>query len=169
MRLYLGGGLYGILCKVIREELGLCYHIGAYPFFSTPHDGASCIYTQLDEDNVPLAKKRILETLQGIVDGDVNETLFKCVKAQILAQYCAKMDDPKKLSRALAKSILFEFEIDIEKNYNRILGLTFEEFKTYIQGRLEIVIASHSWVEMSPEPESEVQLTELGEAVVEAL
>jgi predicted Zn-dependent peptidase len=164
MRLYLGGGLYGILCKVIREELGLCYHIGAYPFFQTPTDGASCIYTQLDENNVPLAKERIIETLQKIVDGEVDETLFKCAKAQILSQYCYKMDDPKQLSRSLAKKILFGYEIEIEKNYNRIVDLTFEEFGAYIRERLQNIIDNHSWVEMSPEPA--VELTELGEAVV---
>jgi predicted Zn-dependent peptidase len=167
MRLYLGGGLYGILGKVIREELGLCYHIGAYQIYATPYDGMSCVYTQLDEDNVDLAKERIVEKLTEISNGNVDELLFKCAKAQILAQYCSQMDDPKKLSRWIAKSVLFEFEIDLAKKYNRILDLTFEEFKGYIEGRLETVVANHSWVEMSPEPA--VELTELGKAVVETV
>jgi len=154
MRLYLGGGMYGILGKVIREELGLCYHIGAYQISETPYHGMSCIYTQLDEENVDLAKTRILETLTSISNGNVDESLFECAKAQILAQYCSKMDDPKKLSRSVAKSVLFGFEVNIGKRYNRILGLTFEEFKSYIEGRLKAIIAQHSWVEMSPESET---------------
>jgi predicted Zn-dependent peptidase len=155
MRLYLGGGLYGKLGKVIREELGLCYHIGAYDLITTPSDGISCIFTQLDTENVKKAKSEVVNILKEISEGVIEENLFDCVKAQILASCCSKMDDPARISRQIAQGILFGVEVNVAEDYQKILDLNYESFVLYIQDRAKQILDKHSWVEMKPEEKSE--------------
>jgi|SaaInlV_100m_DNA_2_1039680.scaffolds.fasta_scaffold03583_5 predicted Zn-dependent peptidase len=155
MRLYLSGGLYGKLGKIIREELGLCYHIGAYDLTTTPNDGMSCIFTKLDTENVIEAKSNIVKVLSEISNGDIEEGLFKCVKAQILASCCSQMDDPARISRKIAQSILFGVDVNVAEDYKKILDLNYEDFAVYLQKRAQSIIDDHSWVEMLPEEKSE--------------
>ena len=152
-RLYLGGGLYGLLPKEVREKLGLCYYIGYYSLEHTPHDGVSCIYTLLDEDNVDKAKEAIVNSLKSLSEGNIDETLFDCAKAQMLADYCYKMDDPKKLSRKVALFTLYDFDINVEEKYNEIVNLQFDDFAVYLKGRDKNILENHCWAVMSPNGE----------------
>lgn len=151
LKLYLGGGLYGVLGKVIREELGLCYNIGAYGIMKTLKEGISCIFTQLDTENVQLAKDNIIKTLEDISTNGVDEVIYNCAKAQILSKWCSAMDNPLKLSRSIAQSELFDYELDIEKSYKEVNDMTYDMFNDYAKKVLKDIIANHNWVEMSPE------------------
>jgi predicted Zn-dependent peptidase len=152
-RLYLGGGLYGLLPKEVREKLGLCYHIGYYSLEHTPYDGVSCIYTLLDEDNVDKAKEAIVNSLKSLSEGNIDESLFDCAKAQMLADYCYKMDDPKKLSRKVALLTLYDFDINVEEKYNEIVDLQFDDFAVYLKNRAKNILENHCWAVMSPNGE----------------
>jgi len=140
LRSYLGGGLYGILGKVIREELGLCYHIFTYEMQKTMNDGVSAIYVQLDPKNVQLAKDNIIKTLQKIVDSDTDADLYYCAKAQMLSKWCVNMDDPSNLCNSVADSVLFDYELDIESEYHKVNNLTYNSFNKYAKETLETIL-----------------------------
>jgi predicted Zn-dependent peptidase len=145
-----GSGLFSILGKRIREELGLCYHIGYYGVQQTVTEGNACIYTMLDPDKVELAKTEIAKTLNGLAETGIDEHLFNCAKAKGLASWYSNMDIPAKLSRMIAKHTMLDLPIDIEGDHKVLSELTYDEFNEYAKTYLKTIASNSAWVEMSP-------------------
>jgi len=104
----MGGGLYSVLGERIREELGLCYHIG---MGHSGYDNAqsSYVYTMLQKKNIPLARQAVLEQMekvrkegfsQDLVDTVRSNTLYGLIKgAETSAGYASSFGDSYLKSR----------------------------------------------------------------------
>jgi len=77
-----GGGMHSMLFDRVREELGLCYSVGAW---STAYKdvGDMTIYCMLDKDNINLAKTEIFDILDNVrkngFDNELLDISKKCL------------------------------------------------------------------------------------------
>jgi len=151
----LGGGMSSVLFKRIREELGLCYSINASGVVKNPKEGLDHIYTLLDADKAQLAKDEIMKIIHNLSLNGFDEKSFNCAKAKMLAKICRVLSDPDNLSGPLAKSKLWVYDFDIQKQYDMIDGLTYKKFNKYTMEHLTKVFYGYDkhscWFTMNPE------------------
>jgi len=151
----LGGGMSSLLFKRVREELGLCYSISAFSLVKTMDEGLSLIHTQLDEKSSKLAKKEIMSVIEKVANDGFDEKTFQCSKAKMLSKMCQVISDPDNLSTPLAQSKLWDYNFDIQKNYDDIENLTLESLNKYSKKYLTKTFFGDEkkscWFTMNPE------------------
>jgi len=87
----LGGGMHSLLFDRIREELGLCYSVGAYHQLARDH-GSLMIYCLLDQKNIDLAKEEILKIIEEISKKGVSDALLRTAKANMIFDVAKKLE-----------------------------------------------------------------------------
>jgi predicted Zn-dependent peptidase len=127
----LGGGMYSILNTEIREKLGLCYSISVMEYAKNKTDGLGIIHTLVAPENQQLAADKIIECIDDMTENGIDEKIFKCAKAKMLADWCKIMEDPKRLANSIAQRTLLGIDIDLEGDYQKVLNLTLEDVNEY--------------------------------------
>jgi predicted Zn-dependent peptidase len=127
----LGGGMYSILNTEIREKLGLCYSISAFDHLCNKNEGLGGINTMVAPENAELALNKIDECINDMTENGIDEKIFKCAKAKMLADWCKVMENPKKLAGTIAQRTLLGIEMNFEEDYQKVLELTLEDVNTY--------------------------------------
>lgn len=85
------GGSTGKLFNVIREQLSLCYDIGA-TYYKTK--GIMGIYAGIDFDKKEQVMEEVSRLLQGCCDGDFTEAELTAAKRSLIAGLQASQDSP---------------------------------------------------------------------------
>lgn len=83
MNVGLGGGMHSLLFDRIREELGLCYHVGIWST-SYKDTGDILVHCLLDEANVEQAKDEIQIILKKIKNEGLDDELIRVTKSTML-------------------------------------------------------------------------------------
>jgi predicted Zn-dependent peptidase len=82
----LGGGMHSLLFDRIREELGLCYHVGAHHNTNELY-GIGQIYCLLDEKNVGQAKEEVDKIITRVKSEGLPEDLLEICKRNYLFKF----------------------------------------------------------------------------------
>jgi predicted Zn-dependent peptidase len=95
----LGGGMHSLLFNELREKRGLCYACGMY---NTSNDATASMlgYAMLDEKNLELAEKTIIETLTKVRNEGVDPELLETTRADFLINNAYALDSKASLSRS---------------------------------------------------------------------
>lgn len=95
----LGGGMHSLLFNELREKRGLCYSCGLY---DTSNDATASMlgYAMLDEKNLGLAERTIVETLTKARDEGVDPELLETTRADFLISNAYALDSKSSLSRS---------------------------------------------------------------------
>jgi len=79
----LGGGAHSLLFDRLREELGLCYHVGA-SHWSKGNLGLFVVLTMLDEDNIQLAVDEINKIIAKVRQEGFTDEILEISKTNRL-------------------------------------------------------------------------------------
>lgn len=148
----LGGGMYSILFKELREKLGLCYEVWAFSTLNNA-DCASCaVYSQTDPSKAEIAKEKIIEVVTDIRNRGFRKENFECAKASRLGEFCREASSISTLANIIGRRKLLGIQTDFESEYNKILNLNLEAVNRYAMENLPN-FGDFSWVQMNPEGE----------------
>ncbi|MFW5803784.1 MAG: M16 family metallopeptidase [bacterium] len=85
----LGNGMYSKLFTKIREELGLCYSVGARSFsMEYPHHTVHEIYGYTSPTQIELFIEESENILLDVKTNGLDQNIFECAKADLLGTYC---------------------------------------------------------------------------------
>src|SRR4030042_1127115 len=100
MKVGIGGGMHSLLFDRIREELGLCYSVGASidSFIDTGH---IIIYCLLDDKNIERAKDEILLILNKVKKEGFDDDLLRISKKNLLFDLADDFDDARGYSHLM--------------------------------------------------------------------
>jgi predicted Zn-dependent peptidase len=148
----IGGGMFSLLFKRIREELGLCYHISSSSYQKSPEQSVYYIYTQLSPDQKDLARREIIKCLDDVRKNGFDQKQFDCAKAAILGSYARCADSIESLAETASNQILWDLPFDIGKRYNEMINLTLDDVNAY---SVENVPSEEDiqWATMNPDEE----------------
>ena len=127
----IGGGMSSMLFKEIRENLGLCYSVGAFDFVVSSDASVSGIYCQTDPKKASKAKKKILEIMMHVKKNGFAESNFNCSKAGQLGKFCREISSVSSLANIVGKSTLLGATNDFNKEYNEILNLSLNDVNSF--------------------------------------
>ena len=97
----IGGGMHSLLFDRIREELGLCYSVGAW--VNTYKDlGELTIYCMLDESNIKLAKEEILGIVKKVRENGFDQQLLDISKKGLLFEIASESETSENYAGLIA-------------------------------------------------------------------
>lgn len=89
----LGGGSYSYLFDIIREQLGLCYHVGAFNVgMELPHINILGIYSSTSPENKDLLLEKTDELLDKVVKEGLDVEIFDAAKNNYLSDVLSTTD-----------------------------------------------------------------------------
>ena len=149
----LGGGMSSRLFQKIREELGLCYTVFAYPSFYKD-TGSLVVYSGV---NPLTTRQAYLAVKQVVVDfclNGITEKEFTRAKNQILSSHVMSQESTASLMTAHGKYLLETGEVyDYEKTVKRIEGVKYEQVNDFIKN---MDITNFATALVSPNPDQTV-------------
>jgi predicted Zn-dependent peptidase len=100
MSVGLGGGMHSLLFDRIREELGLCYHVGIWTS-SYKDTGDMLVHCLLDEGNIQQAKDEIQIILKKIKSEGLDDELIRVSKSTMLFDLAEDVDTSRGYSQLI--------------------------------------------------------------------
>ena len=140
--------MYSILFSRIREELGLCYNVGAgVGPITYPDCVAGQIYGNLSPNNVKLFIRECEKELVKIVKNGLPNRIFECAKIDAVAGLLRSTET----SIGMAKKMLLPLLFDDNRNFNAIVkqlqSVTLEDCNEVAR---QILCRQHNWAIMLP-------------------
>lgn len=93
-----GSGMHSLLFDRIREELGLCYSVGA-AHWAMQNTGMGYVHVRLDEKQIPLAVEEINAVLDKVMKEGISEELMSVSKSNILFKTIHGMEYSEGINR----------------------------------------------------------------------
>ena len=125
-----GGSAFSKLFLNVREKLSLCYYCSSS--FST-YTGIVTVSCGMDVKNFELARATILEQLEEIKRGNVNEDELYTAKRSLLNAYRQLYDSPFDLQSFYSGRMLFGIPDTIEDCYEKLSAVTLEQIVALAQ------------------------------------
>ncbi len=133
----LGGGMSSRLFQRIREELGLCYTVYAYPsaYINT---GSLVIYSGLNSGKIEKAYSEIMKILEKFKADGVGEKEFIGAKNQNLASNVMAQESTATLMMLYAKYLLVTGQVyDNESRIKAMENLSLDRVNNYIKNEMD--------------------------------
>jgi predicted Zn-dependent peptidase len=127
----LGGGMHSKLFAEVREEAGLCYSISAFDYMSNHASGVSSVFTQIDDEDEDIAKEKIMDVINDVRTNGFDKDTFECAKYHMLGSFCRQIEGVRKLASAMAKSYLFDEDVNFQEKYEDMESLNLEAVNAY--------------------------------------
>lgn len=129
----LGGGMSSRLFQKIREELGLCYTVFAYPSYYKD-TGSLVIYAGVNPSSAESAVKAILEVIENFGSQGVTEKEFLRAKNQMLSSLVMSQENTASLMTAHAKYLIETGKLyDYNKTIKNIEKITYQQVNSFIK------------------------------------
>ena len=129
----LGGGMSSRLFQKIREELGLCYTVFAYPSYYKD-TGSLVVYAGVNPSSAESAVKAILEVIENFGRHGVTEKEFLRAKNQMLSSLVMSQENTTSLMTAHAKFLLETGKLyDFDKTIKNIEQITYQQVNDFIK------------------------------------
>ncbi len=129
----LGGGMSSRLFQKIREELGLCYTVFAYPSYYKD-TGSLVIYAGVNPSSAESAVKAILEVVENFGSQGVTEKEFLRAKNQMLSSLVMSQENTASLMTAHAKYLIETGKLyDYNKTIKNIEKITYQQVNSFIK------------------------------------
>ena len=134
----LGGGEYSMLYERIREELGLCYSVGAgSDVLYYPDVAIGKIYGMIDAKNISKfigETEKIFETMK--TDG-INPDIFECAKNSLVSSVLMSVETSRGKGSFLTKRVFYNKPITIEDYVNKIRAVTLDSCNAFAKTMLD--------------------------------
>ncbi len=118
------GGSTGKLFNVIREQLSLCYDIGA-TYYKTK--GFMGVYAGIDFDKKDQVLQEVSRLLQGCCDGDFTEAELTAAKRGLIAGLQASQDSPGAIEGYYMNGLLTGYSIEPADYIRRVEQVTAQQ------------------------------------------
>lgn len=129
----LGGGMSSRLFQKIREELGLCYTVFAYPSYYKD-TGSLVIYAGVNPSSAESAVKAILEVVENFGSQGVTEKEFLRAKNQMLSSLVMSQENTASLMTAHARYLIETGKLyDYNKTIKNIEKITYQQVNDFIK------------------------------------
>lgn len=129
----LGGGMSSRLFQKIREELGLCYTVFAYPSYYKD-TGSLVVYAGVNPSSAESAVKAILEVIESFGSQGVTEKEFLRAKNQMLSSLVMSQENTASLMTAHAKYLIETGKLyDYNKTIKNIEKITYQQVNDFIK------------------------------------
>jgi len=129
----LGGGMSSRLFQKIREELGLCYTVFAYPSYYKD-TGSLVIYAGVNPSSAKGAVQAILEVVENFGSQGVTEKEFLRAKNQMLSSLVMSQENTASLMTAHAKYLIETGKLyDYNKTIKNIEKITYQQVNSFIK------------------------------------
>ena len=119
-----GGGMTGKLFTKIREEMSLCYDIGA-SFYSSK--GILVVSAGIDFDTRNVVEKEVDNQLLAICRGEISETEMECARQMLLSSLQSVHDTPGNIEGYYAVQGLTGMRLTREEYMQALLSCTKED------------------------------------------
>lgn len=145
------------LFQRVREQLGLCYTIYAYPSFYKK-EGTVTIYTSTNPSSTIEAVKAIKSEIELLLDKGITEKELEKGKEQMKAGLVLGQESTLGIMRAYGRNALFSGKLyDIDEKIERIDKLTGDDILNVARDVFDFTKVSASFVG----PKSDVNILEL--------
>jgi len=130
----IGGGMYSLLFKKIRDELGLCYTVWAYDYLPNASKSVAAIYSQVAPEKYELAREKMIQVIENVKKNGLDKHMFDCAKAHQLGSFCRNLEYLNAVSNIIGKAYLFgEKDLNPIQKYNEIINLTHEDIEKFAE------------------------------------
>ena len=109
----------GPLFSRIREELGLCYQIGATQFLGYDA-GLFTFFLATAPEQTPLARRELLAQIARIAASGIPDDAFERVRSTVLSGLAIQQQSPSHIARQVALDLLFDHPAD---EYRRLAAI----------------------------------------------
>jgi zinc protease len=133
LAIVLGGGETSRLHKVLREELGIVYTIGAWS--ATPRDpGMFWILSSYERENHDAVEKAIWEQIEKIRSDGISERELETARAKVLSGYIFGKETVEGQARSLGSDEFDAHDVNFGRHYvDSISRVTSDEIKAVIE------------------------------------
>lgn len=145
----IGGGMYSLFFKELREKLGLCYTVWAFTYLGNADASACAAYCQTEPAKASLARDKMIEIIGQVKKNGLEQENFDCAKASQLGGFCREVSSVTRIANIIGKNIVLGVDTDFEKGYQEILDLTLDDVNEYAQEHLPEPDDIH-WAQMNP-------------------
>jgi predicted Zn-dependent peptidase len=135
----LGGDEHSVLWTTMREELGLCYHVGAGidTDIENAYRSLSYIYCVVDKEKVDEAEGRIIECVRQVREGDYADEVFDCAKKSVLGELSIALNSPLATCMNLAWRNLFGKRVEPEDLFEMEKAVTRDQVQAAAEAWLD--------------------------------
>jgi zinc protease len=131
-------GSDGLLFYALREKEGLAYSSGAISIPAVD-PGYFLIYAATTEENLKVAKEKVLSIVKRITEGDISEEDIEAAKNRLITQHAGSLETNSSLSMTMTLDELYGLGHDNYKLYpERIREVTKEELKRVAKEVLDL-------------------------------
>lgn len=122
----LGQGMHSLLFDRIREELGLCYSVGAANNADLTY-GTSTIYCQLDEKQVDFAVDEINKVLAKVKAEGISDKLLEVAKSNMLFDWANAVQTSKGINKQVDQyfELYPQWQVDNLELFNNMNDLKY--------------------------------------------
>lgn len=92
-RMCLGGGFGSVLDEKIRDDMGLCYSIGCYPW-SVSQNAITLITTMMDKKSIPVCSSTVEKIIKNVKKNGFKPETINYAKKSIKFRLSARADSP---------------------------------------------------------------------------
>ena len=133
----LGGGMSSRLFQRIREELGLCYTVFAYPSYYKD-TGSLVIYAGVNPSTTKQAYEAVMEVIEKFAREGITEKEFTRAKNQILSSHVMSQESTASLMTAHAKYLLETGKLyDYNEAIKKLENIRYEAVNKFIMEELD--------------------------------
>ncbi len=133
----LGGGMSSRLFQRIREELGLCYTVFAYPSFYKD-TGSLVIYSGVNPSTAKNAYSAVRQVIEKFGSDGITEKEFQRAKNQILSSHVMSQENTASLMTAHAKYLIETGNLyDYAKTIKKIEQIDYALVNKFIKEELD--------------------------------
>jgi len=146
----IGGGMFSIFFKELREKLGLCYSVSSFDFLSNSDKTVMGYFCQTDPKKSKIAMEKMIEINSDIRKNGFQKSVFECSKAEQIGGFCRATSNIANIANVIGKNKLMGIETNFEEDYDSILSLTIDDVNEYAMKYLPKDEEIY-WSIMSPE------------------
>ena len=144
----IGGGMYSMLFSRIREELGLCYSVGAaITNMSYPNCVLPIIYGNTSQSNVDLFILECEKELEKIKTNGLVKNNFECAKTDLLSQIFRKTETSAGMAGAVVKPLLFGKNKTVSDIIKKVEKITIDDCNVVAK---KVLNQQYNWAVMVP-------------------
>jgi len=145
----LGGGLYSLLGSRIRQEMGLCYVIGAYGHcMSYPDIRTFNIYSSVATENVMKYIEEVEKIIDNVIKNGIDKDIFDCAKTDHLSSILRSTETSAGLGCFMMNRLLKYKKGNVEDTLAKIRAVKLEECNELVK---TLFSQPMSWTVMIPQ------------------